>query len=86
LREPDSRGKAYIVSSKLLWNKSDDLLRQLINRMKEEITLQNFLFETGSPYISRARLELVILLPQPPMSGDYRHVPAHPALFQNYFN
>jgi hypothetical protein len=34
-------------------------------------------FETGSPYVANAALELSILLPQPPEYWDYSHVPPH---------
>jgi hypothetical protein len=32
-----------------------------------------FVFETGSPYVVQAELELRILLPQPPKYWDYTH-------------
>jgi hypothetical protein len=36
-------------------------------------------FETRSCYVAKAGLKLMILLPQPPVDWDYRHVPPHSA-------
>jgi hypothetical protein len=38
-----------------------------------------FYFEMRSHYMAQARLELEILLPQPPEYWDYRCVPSYPA-------